>query len=198
MVGIPSKIKAFGAGLVMFCVVLLSSIEKSAAQTDYVIDNDHTSIIFSVSHYKIGYLYGRFNKCTGLVAIDRFDPSICEFRFKIKSDSIDTNNSDRDIALRGNQFFDSNTYPTIEFFSTAVTEKDGTYFAEGQLKIKEVTKDVMLPFKLTGSGPGPLGKTRVGMLCKFVVKRSDYGITEMLTNIGDDIAITFSLQAIRK
>ena len=192
------KIKKTSGVLVFLTFTWLLAIADVSGQTDYMIDNDHSSVIFSVSHYQIGYLYGRFNQCSGLVAIDRFDPANCEFRFKINAESIDTNNSDRDIALRSNQFLDATNHPEIEFVSTTITEKEGTYLAKGKLKIKDVTNEVTIPFKLLGIGEGPMGKTRVGMISKFSIKRTDYGINEMLTNVGDDIAITFSFQAIRK
>ena len=171
---------------------------EASAQQDFVIDNTHTSVVFSISHYRIGYLYGRFNQCSGHIVFDPFNPATSEFRFKIDANSVDTNNADRDTALRSNQFLDVATYPEIEFVSTSVTESEGTYNAKGKLKIKDVTKEVTIAFKLLGTGDGPMGKSRIGMISKFIVKRSDYGMDEMLKNIGDDVAITFSFQAVRK
>ena len=180
------------------CLLFLNLGGVTSAQQDYAIDNTHSSIIFSISHYRIGYLYGRFNECSGRVALDQFNPDASEFKFKIQADSVDTNNDDRDTALKGNQFLDAANYPTIEFASQSVEEEDGTYNVTGKLKIKDVSKTVSIPFKLLGSGEGPMGKRRIGMLSKFTIKRSDFGIREMPKNIGDDIAITFSFQAVRK
>lgn len=184
----------------LLMIIALTTLcnSQTIAQQDYAIDNSHTSVIFSISHFRIGYLYGRFNRCSGRVALDQFDSSLSEFSFKIESNSIDTNNADRDTALKSVQFLDAASYPSIQFESTSVREKDETYFADGTLRIKGVAKKVTLPFRLLGTGEGPMGKTRIGMLCKFKVKRSEYGITEMEKNIGDDVAITFSFQAVRK
>ena len=187
------------AKYILMIAVLTTLCNSSAnAQQDYAIDNSHTSVIFSISHFRIGYIYGRFNRCSGRIALDQFDPSLSEFSFKIEANSVDTNNADRDTALKSSQFLDAASYPSIQFESTSVEERDGTYFADGTLRIKGVAKKVTLPFKLLGTGEGPMGKTRVGMLCKFTVKRSEYGITEMEKNIGNDVAITFSFQAVRK
>ena len=50
-------------------------------QDEYQIDNTHTSLIFSISHMDIGYIYGRFNKVSGVATINRDAPEQSKFQF---------------------------------------------------------------------------------------------------------------------
>ena len=47
-------------------------------------------------------------------------------------------------------------------------------------------------------GKGPFGNTRMGMIAKFSIKRSEFGMKKMLDSIGDDVAITFSFEGVLK
>lgn len=168
------------------------------AQKKYEIDNTHSSIIFSISHFNIGFVYGRFNKVAGIVSIDEQDPAKSVFDFEIESESVDTNDPARDEHLRGLDFLDAANYSKIEFKSESVTLSKGVYQVTGKLKLLKTERELKIPFQLLGVGPGPFGKSRMGMLGKFRIKRSEFGMTEMLTGIGDDIAITFALQGVLK
>ena len=170
----------------------------ASAEDVFEIDNSHTSTLFSVSHFNIGYIYGRFNTCSGKATMNQKEPEKSKFEFKIESKSIDTNDIGRDNHLRGPDFFDSENHPTIEFKSTAVKVNRGNYEVTGKFKMLDVEKDVTIPFQLLGVGKGPFGNTRMGMIAKFSIKRSEFGIEKMLDSIGDDVAITFSFEGVLK
>ena len=68
----------------------------------------------------------------------------------------------------------------------------------GTMKLLGIEKEVTIPFQLLGVGKGPFGNTRMGMIGKFSIKRSDFGMNEMIDSIGNDVAITFSFQGILK
>ena len=170
----------------------------SQGQDVFQIDNSHSSIIFSISHFNIGYIYGRFNRCSGVATMNRNDPGRCEFEFEIESKSIDTNDVGRDSHLKGEEFFNVEKFPSIEFKSTKVEKLKGVYQVTGIMKIREREKQVTIPLQLLGVGKGPLGNVRMGMIGKFSIKRSEFGMDSMLDHIGDDVAITFSFEGIRQ
>lgn len=175
-------------------LILISVASDSNAQQTFKIDNVHSSLVFSVSHYKIGYIFGRFNRCSGTATIDSFEPYNSKFSFRIEADSIDTNNVARDASLKGSEYFDAQQHPAITFVSDTVTEQDGVYTATGKMKIRDLERDVTIPLQLLGVGKGAGGRTRIGMLGKFKVMRSEFGMITDLDTIGNDIAITFSFQ----
>ncbi|MEM9413520.1 MAG: YceI family protein, partial [Planctomycetota bacterium] len=182
------------------CLVLtgLGQPNKALSQDLFQIDNSHSSVIFSISHFNIGYIYGRFNRCTGQAKIDRESPEQCQFNFEIESKSIDTNDVGRDTHLKGVEFFDVDTFPKIEFASTKVEKVKSVYQVTGKLKLHGKEKEIKIPFQLLGVGKGPFGNTRMGMIAKFSIKRSEFGMDSMLEDVGDTVAITFSFEGIRQ
>lgn len=168
------------------------------AQKQYEVDNAHSSLVFSISHFNIGFVYGRFNRVSGVISIDEKDPSKSTFQFAIDSESVDTNDDARDQHLRTRDFLNAKNFPKIEFKSESVSLNNGVYEVTGKMKMLDVEKPLKIPFQLLGVGKGPFGSSRMGMLGKYRIKRSDFGMTEMMTGIGDDIAITFAIEGIMK
>ena len=183
--------------LAIFLAIVCTAIAgRSDAQT-YVIDNDHTSLVFAVSHSGLSYTYGRFNQCSGEISIsDTAEDQ--SFNFSVDATSIDTNNQLRDDHLKGPDFFDVQAFPEIKFRSTELSIDGDNFEATGVLTLHGTEKDVTLQLTKIGVGKGPRGKTRAGFFSKFAIKRSDFGIKTLPSVIGDQIAITLSFEAILK
>jgi len=165
----------------------------------FEVDNDPTSLVFAVSHAGLSYTYGRFDKCSGQVALnDNLDDT--SFRFDIDAASINTNSRLRDDHLRGDEFFEVKKFPTISFRSSNVKldEATGNYNVIGTMSMHGVDREVEMPITMIGVGKGPMGKTRGGFMTKFTLQRSEFGIDSLPKVIGDQIAITFSFEGIRR
>jgi polyisoprenoid-binding protein YceI len=165
----------------------------------FEVDNDHTSLLFAVSHAGLSYTYGRFEKCSGQILLEEnLDDTY--FRFEIDVASINTNSRLRDDHLRGPEFFDTEQYSKITFASTDVKrdEANENYVVTGTMSMHGVERKVEMPITMVGIGKGPMGKTRGGFIAKFTIQRSDFGIDAMPKVIGDQIAITFSFEGVLK
>ncbi|WP_075081805.1 YceI family protein [Mariniblastus fucicola] len=171
------------------------------------IDNEHTSIVCSVSHFGLSFIYGRFNQCAGSVEMDFQNPDSTKFRFEIDPDSIDSNNASRDVQLRGPTCLDAAQYETITFESIAVKSVDKpaaagktkrTFEVEGNLTLHGETRKITMPIELLAMGNGPEGKMRCGFMSRFVVRRSDFGIDALPKSVGDSVAVTFCFQAVHQ
>jgi polyisoprenoid-binding protein YceI len=187
---------------------LLAAPAVKAAPQNFELDQQHFSIVFSVSHMNMSYTYGMFRQAQARVALDRENPSATQFQMSINADSIDTNNAARDKHLKGPDFFDVAQYPAITFESTRVVldnrpQQGIVYQVTGNLTMHGVTQQVTLPVQLLGQGPGPGGQGQhAGFLTQTELKRSEFGVgggrfadTNML---GDAIGITVSFEAIRE
>jgi polyisoprenoid-binding protein YceI len=179
-------------------VWLSHGAHDSPAQEAYEIDNTHSFIIFAVKHFDIGYAYGRFNQCSGEFTLDDTTPANNSFSLKIDAKSVDTNSADRDKHLRGPDFFDVEQFPEITFTSTAVEKTEDGLKVTGNMTLHGQTKEMTMPLTLVGRGKNPFGKTCAGFLTKFRLKRSEFGMDAMLPGVGDDIAITFAFEGIKK
>jgi polyisoprenoid-binding protein YceI len=52
--------------------------------------------------------------------------------------------------------------------------------------------------ELSGAGQDPKGGSRVGYETTFTLKRSDFGMTNMLDAIGDEVRLIVSIEGIKK
>lgn len=161
----------------------------------YTVDNAQTSVVFSVSHFGLSYTYGRFNQCHGSFALQGGELAETGFRFTIDADSIDTNHDQRDARLRSSEFLDVKQFSKIKFATREITKVDGAYEVTGDVTIKGTTRSITIPIRLVGIGKGPHGKQRAGFFGQFSIKRSEFGMDAMNGQVGDNIAVTFSLKA---
>lgn len=109
--------------------------------------------------------------------MDASNPTKSSLQLNIKAASIDTRNPDRDGHLRSNDFFDMETYPSITFTSTSVSQTGDNFEVSGDLTIKGVTKPVSIVFEYTGLAVDPFGNTRIGLEGSTTINRKDWGIT---------------------
>ena len=193
--------KRFTLGLAILLVV--SASLRPARADEFAIDNSHTSVIFGVSHLGYSITYGRFNNVSGAFTLDAKGPEASTFQVALDVASIDTNDAKRDEHLKGPDFFNAGEFPVITFKSTKVAPKKTdtgiTLEVAGDLTLHGVTKPVTLELQKLGEGPGPGGNDfRTGFSGTAKLKRSDFGMTNMVGPVGDEVAITISIEGIRK
>ncbi len=176
----------------------LSTCQDPAGFDQYEIDNSHTSVVFAVSHFGLSYTYGRFNEVEGEFSLNGADLSEDGFSFSIKTDSIDTNNAERDLHLRSPDFFDTQQFPEIKFVTTSFTKVEDGYRVTGEITMLGKTQPLTMTLRLIGIGKGPFGKQRAGYFTKFTIKRSDFGMDKMAGQVGDTIAVTFSFEGVKQ
>jgi polyisoprenoid-binding protein YceI len=178
--------------------LLALAIPAVAAET-YEIDKSHSSVTFTVRHMLVSNVPGRFSDVSGTIIYDEQDPSKSSVNTVIKAASINTDHEGRDKHLRGADFFDADKYPEITFRSRRVEKRGEQLVAIGDLTIKDVTKEVELPFEIAKV------KTRsgelVGVTTSTRINRQAYNVkyNSILEGggvaISDDVKIEISLEA---
>jgi len=167
----------------------------------WTIDPTHSEVGFSIRHIMISKVKGTFDSfnATFVTAENPLDSSVTA---SAQVASINTNEANRDGHLRTGDFFDAETYPTIDFVSTGVREVKGDFFVDGNLTMKGVTKPVTFDFEFGGFGTDPYGNYKGGATAKAVVNREDFGLTynaALETGgvlLGEKVTITIELQAV--
>jgi polyisoprenoid-binding protein YceI len=167
------------------------------AADNYKIDQEHATVIFMVKHFDIGNAYGRFNKPTGTVVLDKEDPSKSSFTFEVKTDNVDTANAKRDAHLKSPDFFDAKQFPTITFKSSAVKASGDNFEVTGDLTLHGITKSITVPVTKTGEGDTKMMGVRSGWEAKTTLKRTDFGMNKMVGPVGDDVQLTISFEAVK-
>ena len=171
---------------------------------EYKIDPAHSVIGFAIRHYEISLVRGRFKNFTGSIRYDEADVSKSSVEFAAKIESIDTGVDARNAHLRTADFFDATKHPEMTFKSTSVERKDGDqYVLHGDFTLKGVTKQISLPFTITGAIKDAQGNTRFGVAAQTKIDRRDYGITwgKAMANggldVGNEVMIDLQLEAVK-
>ncbi len=179
-------------------VLMLIPVSSVRAADSYGVDPMHTSVSFQIQHAGISYVHGRFNQVSGEFTIDKDDPANSSYALTINVDSVDTNNKQRDTHLRSGDFFNVKQFPTITFKSTSVKPVEGGYEVTGNLTLHGETKEIK--FKLSGGKETefPPKVKRAGYWTDIKIKRSDFGMKNMLEAIGDPVYIAVGVEAVKK
>jgi polyisoprenoid-binding protein YceI len=178
-----------------------ASAEITAEQASgaYGVDKLHTDITFTVPHLVVSKVRGRFNDFDGTVKVDGTKPENSSVAFAIKVASVDTGNAQRDGHLKSADFFDAEKYPEMTFKSSQITRRKGGGFnALGTLTIHGVSKQVTLPFTVSGPVKGPDGALHLGVETALKINRQAYGLTwsklvEGSALVGDQVDISINL-----
>lgn len=178
----------------------LMGIGMVAAGDDYAIDPAHSGVTFQIRHADISWIPGRFDAFSGEFTLDPSDPAKSSFRMTIKTDSVDTNNAQRDGHLKSGDFFNTKQYPTMEFASTSVTPTQEGYQVAGNLTFHGETKPVTFELKGGKMTEFPKGVQRTGFTTTFTVKRSDFNVAKKVGPgmLGDDVYVTVSFEGTKK
>jgi polyisoprenoid-binding protein YceI len=165
----------------------------------YKIDPVHSAILFKIGYLGVGIIYGRFDSFSGDITFDQSDPSKDAVNVEIKTDSVDTNATNRDKSLRGPDFFDAAQFPTATFKSKSIKKiDDKTFEITGDFTLRGVTKPLTLKANLIGTGPGPKGETRTGAEASASLKRSDFDVKAMLPAVDDQVNLIIAVQGIKQ
>jgi polyisoprenoid-binding protein YceI len=145
------------------------------AQGVWTPDLAHTEVGFTARHLVVSKVRGRFERFSGQV---EFGPELTDskWRLTIETASVNSGQERRDGHLRSPDFFDAETFPTMEFVSTGVVVVDPTHLAvTGDLTIKDRTRSVTLNVEHGGVRRGLAGDA-FGFSASTEINRDDWGL----------------------
>jgi polyisoprenoid-binding protein YceI len=184
----------------LFTLAAVLALSVSAFAADALqIDSAHSSVNFSVRHMMISNVPGSITGISGTVNFDDKDATKSSIEAIIKVTTINTGNENRDRDLRGPNFFDTDKFPEAKFVSKRIEKRGDNYVAIGDLTIKDVTKEIELPFELS-KGQTPNG-TAIGVSASITINRKDYNInySRMMDNggavVSDNVKLEINLEA---
>lgn len=172
------------------------------AADKYDLDLSHSQVGFAVKHMVISTVKGKFNDYSGFVMYDDKDITKSSVEFTVKVASIDTDNEKRDNHLKSPDFFEAEKFPTITFKSKKITKKGDLLSVVGDLTVRDVTKEVEVPFVFNGQIKDNWGNTRIGADATFKINRQDYGVkwSQKLDTgglvVSDDVTLEIHIEAI--
>lgn len=183
--------------VLLFAVTAVAQVAGTIGS--HPIDNAHSTVGFSVPILGgLSQVKGKFTDFAITLNHDEKDITKSSVNVVIKATSVDTGIERRDAHLRNADFFDVEKFPEITFKSERIEKKGKQFIAHGPLTMHGVTKEIALPFTVTGTYKNPTNnKTTVGYSAKMVLNRRDYGINyarqDNPTFVGDDITVEIEL-----
>lgn len=186
--GRPESLPAAAAGIAA----------TGVAADAFGVDPVHSNVVFKIKHLGVSEFYGRFNKVSGSFHLDAAQPSSSALSITIDTDSIDTNNGQRDTHLKSQDFFSAKEFPKITFTGKTFEKKgEHAFLVTGDLAMHGKTRPVTVEVTHVGTGSGMQpGTTISGISASFTVKRSDFGVGIEKFNgaLGDEVGVMVGLE----
>lgn len=153
----------------IIAIIIGSSAFKVVTNLNpWKVKEDSYSVKFTSKKFE-----GVFKGLKSEIYFDESDLNNSKINASIDAGSINTGNGMRNKHAR--QGLGADQYPTIKFASTSIAKTGNSYEASGKLTIKDVTKDIKLPFTFVKSADGGVFEG------KFPVKPSEYHVEKMGT-----------------
>jgi polyisoprenoid-binding protein YceI len=180
-------------------VVAIAALTAGASlAATFRVDTDQTNVAFAVSNFGIGSHQGRFDLTWGKITLDpeRHSGSI---DFVVDVGSVNTGWELRDTFLKSDLMFDVERYPSIRFRSTRF-DFDGHRLVavDGEMTMHGVTRAVRFDVKrMECNADTGVGSEGCAASVSGHVLRSAFGMSFGYPLVGDEVALDFSIRAIR-
>lgn len=168
-----------------------------AASETYTLDPTHTAVTWHINHFGFSTPSGKFMSASGSVVLDEANPSASSVNVTIDvAGGINSGVAKLDEHLKTPDFFDVAKFPSATFISKSVevTAKD-TAKVTGDLTLHGITKPVVLDVKLNQIGQNMKDLKTAGFSASTTIKRSDFGMSTYVPNLGDEIKIDIESEA---
>ena len=155
----------------------------------YVVEPDHTRVMFGISHKSFTTFFGEFRNLTGSLNLNVKNPSASTLEIHIPVTTISTQIEKLNEELRHKPWLDADTWPEMTFKSTSVkVTGPGAADVTGDFSFHGQTHPLTLHVKFNAGGDDPNDKYYVaGFTVTGAFKRSAWGFTTGVPMIGDDI-----------
>lgn len=157
----------------------------------YVVDADHTQVIWTVDHMGFTPLSGMFGGLSGTLKLDPNAPDDAELDITIPLSGLVVTSKSFGEDLAGPEFFDAAKFPAATFKSTEISTDGTTATIEGELTLHGVTKEVTLDAEFIGAGINPRSKAEnIGFMATAMLNRSDFGLGAAAPVVSDEVELS--------
>ncbi len=181
---------------VSVCLLLLACLQVNAA--DWVMYSAESKLGFTAS-YDGGGFSGEFESFEVSLDFDTDSPATAVLEVSVDVTSVNTQNSDRDSALAGSDWFDFDTHPVASYRVSGFQHRGGNdYVANGALTLKGAIRDVPIEFTYTVTEDAVSVRGRAIMAGHAEINRMDFNVGsgdwEDPDLIGHEVYVEFDLK----
>jgi polyisoprenoid-binding protein YceI len=183
---------------IAFTAALILASSPLYAAT-YTLEPDYTQGVFRWNHLGFSSPAAQFAQGVGSLEFDQADPAKSSVAVTIPLGSLYTGVPALDDDFRSTDFFDTARFPTATFKSTKVEKLAGAdqLKVTGDLSLHGVTKPIVLDVMIVKVGTNPRSNLpTIGFDAKTTLKRSDFGLGRYVPQVGDEIQMHITSQAV--
>lgn len=147
-----------------------------ANASEYIVDDVHTNVGFTVKHMMITNVKGEFKTYDAKINFDNASKTFNSFSASVDTASIDTGIEKRDAHLKSADFFLSEKFPKMTFVMKSYKADANEGKMSGDLTIRGITKPVVFDVEDMASVKDLQGNNRVGFTLKGKINRMDYDL----------------------
>lgn len=201
----PGSLKAianfdFGQNLVLTVTrrlaLAFALVAPALHAAEYRIDPAHTYVSFEIDHLGFSTQRGMFNRSSGSVAFDQ-EARSGKIDIRIEAASLNTGFEPRDEVLRGEDWFNVQSFPDILFRNGSILfEENRPVAVEGTLVLLGTAKPIRLEIKRFKCGLNLATRKRgCGADAQGLLQRSEFGMEQGLPFIGDEVRLRIQVEA---
>jgi polyisoprenoid-binding protein YceI len=181
----------------LFSLLLLVATPAFAADR-YEFDKSHTNILFFISHVGFSQMVGIFTDYDGYFTFDPNKPAESTIDVTIKPTGIRTSSTALDAHLQKPEFFNTEKFPEIKFVSTGIQVTGAkTGVVTGNVTLLGITKPVALKVTFNKGDYHPITQDFIaGFSAEATLKRSDFGMTNGIPMVGDEVKIMIETEGV--
>jgi len=169
----------------------------------YLLDGDHTHIVWQVDRFGFANTIGTFTEVKGTISFDDKEPDRSHVSAEIALSGLRSDLAEREDIVRGAFWLDARSHPVITFESHSVTFVDDESCAsqcavvDGDMVLKGVRRPLRLNVVVNKTGLDPVQRRQaIGFTATGSFQRSDFGIRTALGPIGDEVEFQIEALAI--
>jgi polyisoprenoid-binding protein YceI len=169
---------------------------------NWIIDNTHSEVGFSVKHLMISTVKGNFADYNAIITSQGDGFANLNIQFEAAVNSINTHNEQRDGHLKSPDFFDALTHPKIIFTAEGANAEKGKL--SGMLTIRGTSRPVEFDVEFAGTAVDPYGNFKAGFTISGKINRKDFGLSwSAVTEAGgvvvsDEVKIHADVQLVKQ
>ncbi len=190
--------------IIVFSMLTIFGTLPLLSQDTWRLDRSHSRVEFTVTHMLISEVTGRFTDFDVAMTSNGGDLTGGSIETVIRTASINTDNDSRDADLRGESFFNTDSFPTATFRSTKIEKAaENKFTVSGTLTIRDSTKPVVMDVTFLGSVTDGRGRVKTGWKGVATIDRFDYGVLWDRTLdsgglvVSKEVEITLRLEMVR-
>lgn len=157
----------------------------------YQLDPAHTVVLFKVGHLGLSKFVGRFNEVEASLDFDPENIDEASLEALLDTASIDVDDADFEASLTSVFWLNSAEFPQASFRSLSIRPQgENSFRIQGELTFLGVARPLNLDAVFNGGAHNLLtGKYTLGFEAKGSFRRSDFGLSNYIPAVSDEVEL---------